>query len=60
LQWDAAAAARFDLISGRRIRIGTSDLRIAAIVMANGARLLSRNLKDFQRIEELDVENWLD
>jgi tRNA(fMet)-specific endonuclease VapC len=36
------------------------DLRIAAIAMANDATLLSRNLRDFERVAGLKVENWLD
>lgn len=36
------------------------DLRIASIVLANGATLLSRNLRDFDRVPGLRVENWLE
>ncbi len=36
------------------------DLRIASIVIANGATLLTRNLKDFTRVPDLRVENWLE
>ena len=42
------------------VRIGTMDLRIASIVIANNATLLSANLRDFLRIPSLRVENWLD
>ncbi|MBI5758384.1 MAG: hypothetical protein HZA46_07695 [Planctomycetales bacterium] len=34
--------------------------RIAAITLANEATLLSRNRKDFEKIPDLKVENWLD
>jgi len=34
------------------------DLKIAAIVLVHGAKLLSRNLKDFRQIPNLDVEDW--
>jgi tRNA(fMet)-specific endonuclease VapC len=34
------------------------DLRIASIVMANRATLLSRNLVDFRRVPGLDVQDW--
>jgi tRNA(fMet)-specific endonuclease VapC len=57
--WDARAVIHFDDLRARRVRISTTDLRIAAISMASGARLLSRNLKDFRRIDGLDVEDWL-
>ena len=35
------------------------DLRIASIVPANSATLLSRNLRDFERVPDLQVEDWL-
>ena len=59
MAWDAAAAAVFDKLRQHRLRIGTMDLRIAAIARANNATLLSRNLKDFERVPELKVEDWL-
>jgi predicted nucleic acid-binding protein len=34
------------------------DLLIACIVLANKAKLISRNLKDFQKAPGLQVENW--
>jgi tRNA(fMet)-specific endonuclease VapC len=41
----------------QRIRIGTNDLRIAAIALANQVKLLSRNLRDFRQVPGLDVED---
>lgn len=34
------------------------DLRIAAVVLAVGGKLLSANLSDFRKVPGLDVENW--
>jgi predicted nucleic acid-binding protein len=34
-------------------------LKIAAIAMAESALLLSANLRDFQKVPGLRVENWL-
>jgi tRNA(fMet)-specific endonuclease VapC len=39
-------------------RIATTDLKIAAISLAYGATLLSRNMRDFQRVAGLHVEDW--
>ena len=58
LPFDAAAAATFDSMRSLRIRVATMDLRIAAITLDAGATLVSRNLRDFQRVPGLTVENW--
>ena len=58
--WTRESAAVLDSLQRQRIRIGTNDLRIAAIALANDATLLSRNLRDFRLVPGLRVENWLD
>lgn len=60
LEYNHSAAEIFRRLRSGRIRTGTLDLRIAAITLANEATLLSRNLKDFEKIPDLNVENWLD
>jgi predicted nucleic acid-binding protein len=35
------------------------DLKIASIALVYGALLLSANLRDFQRVSDLHVANWL-
>ena len=59
LDWTAACAAQFTNVKAAKTRIGTMDLKIASIALANGATLLSRNLDDFQRVPELRVVDWL-
>lgn len=56
---DAPAADRFLDLRKQKIRVGTQDLKIAAIALANDALLLSANLRDFQKVPGLRVENWL-
>jgi tRNA(fMet)-specific endonuclease VapC len=58
LTYDAATVARFGELRRAKIRIGTMDLKIAAIVLARGAKLLSRNLGDFRKVPGLSVEDW--
>ena len=58
MPFDESAMDEFQTLQKQRIRIGTSDLRIAAIAKANGAKLLSRNLRDFRHVPGLDVEDW--
>ena len=43
-----------------KLRLGTMDIRIAAIALVNDALLISRNLRDFQRVPDLRVEDWTD
>jgi tRNA(fMet)-specific endonuclease VapC len=42
-----------------KLRVGTGDLMIASIVLAHEATLLSRNLRDFERVPDLEVYDWL-
>ncbi|HEV3339790.1 MAG TPA: type II toxin-antitoxin system VapC family toxin [Pirellulales bacterium] len=56
--FDEAAAARCDSLRKQRVRIGTMDLRIAAIALVHGYTLLSRNSVDFQKVPGLAVEDW--
>lgn len=39
-------------------RLGTMDLKIAAIAISKQATLLTRNLSDFQNISGLQFEDW--
>lgn len=59
LPFDDAAACKFTELRGDGIRIGSMDLKIASIALVNQATLLSSNLKDFQQVPGLKVEDWL-
>src|SRR5262245_47464639 len=56
--YDADAAARFGDLRRQGVRIGTHDLRIAAIELTQGATLVTRNARDFSRVPELITEDW--
>lgn len=60
LPFDTEAAEIFHTFPTSLRRIGTMDLKIAAIACSHGALLLSRNLRDFAQVPDLKVENWLD
>lgn len=60
LEFDKSSAQQYQRLRSDRIHIGPMDQKIAAITLANNATLLSRNLKDFQKVPGLRVENWLD
>jgi tRNA(fMet)-specific endonuclease VapC len=50
LRFDARSAEIFKRFRQQRIRIGSQDLKIAAIALTNNALLLSANLRDFRQI----------
>jgi tRNA(fMet)-specific endonuclease VapC len=56
--FDEKAASEFVRLRQARLQVGTMDLKIAAITLANRATLLSRNLADFTRIPGLSAEDW--
>jgi len=58
-RWTEAAADEFTRLRGHGIRIGTQDLKIAALTIANDGLLLSANLRDFEQVVGLHVEDWL-
>jgi tRNA(fMet)-specific endonuclease VapC len=63
-EWDIIpltrpAADLFTQLRRQKIRIGSQDLKIAAIALTENALLLSGNLRDFHKVPSLRVENWL-
>ena len=61
LPFDAAAEealARINAVKAAR-RAGSTDRRIAAVALANGLPLLTRNRKDFESIPGLVIDDWL-
>ena len=58
LSYTSQAESLFRQWQQQRIRVGTHDLRIAAICVAHDATLISRNRRDFQKVPGLAVEFW--
>ena len=64
LPFDSAAAVRYGEVRAELERLGTplgeADLRIGSIALARGLVVVTGNVRHFQRIPELSVENWLE
>jgi tRNA(fMet)-specific endonuclease VapC len=58
LSFNAEAARLYQGFIDQKIRIGTHDLKIAAITLANDGVLLTRNHKDFSKVPNLLTEDW--
>ena len=59
LPWDDHAAEKFEQLRQEKIRLGTMDLKIACIALVHDATLLSRNTRDFEKVPDLKLEDWL-
>jgi len=60
LPWDADSAGLFVKLRREGLRIRSLDLKIACIVLAHDATVLTRNATDFAQVPGLRIENWLD
>lgn len=60
MPFDEPAAMQFDQLRAQKIRIGTMDLKIAAIALSQNAILLTANRQDFDNVPGLQWQNWLE
>lgn len=58
LDFDEAAIERYQQLKKRKIKIPTMDLRIAATALEHDATVVTRNLRDFQQVPGLQIEDW--
>lgn len=62
LPFGAAAASEYGevraYLQGRGTPIGPLDMLIAAHARAEGMTLVTNNMREFERVPELDLENW--
>jgi tRNA(fMet)-specific endonuclease VapC len=58
LSYDGAAVAQFEALRQQGVRIGTQDLRIAAICLTQQATRATRNQRDVGQVPGLATEDW--
>jgi tRNA(fMet)-specific endonuclease VapC len=58
LSFTEPAIDRFAQLKALKLGVRRMDLRIAAIALENGGTLVTRNVRDFQGVPGLNIENW--
>jgi len=58
LGFDKDAYSCYKDLLRQRIRIGSQDLRIAAIALSVNGIVVTRNQKDFEKVPNLRIEDW--
>jgi tRNA(fMet)-specific endonuclease VapC len=58
LDFDQASETEYQQIRALRLHVGSRDLKIAAVALANDLTVLSRNRRDFCQIPRLKLDDW--
>jgi tRNA(fMet)-specific endonuclease VapC len=58
LSFTEPAIVRYEGLRRAHSNVGKNDLRIAAIALEHSATVVTRNVRDFQRVPGLAVEDW--
>ena len=58
IAYDSTAAGICAELQKQRMRIGRMDMKIAAIALAVGAVIVTRNARDFSKVPNLRIEDW--
>jgi tRNA(fMet)-specific endonuclease VapC len=58
LPFSELARDRYRELLGQKIRVGSHDLRIAAITLSVDGVLVTRNRRDFERVTGLQIADW--
>jgi tRNA(fMet)-specific endonuclease VapC len=58
LDFSPAASTFYSSLIAQKIKIGSQDLRIAAIALSVNGILATRNQRDFAKVPNLVIEDW--
>jgi tRNA(fMet)-specific endonuclease VapC len=58
LPFTEPAIDRFEQLKARKLGVKSPDLRIAAIALEHQAMVVTRNVRDFQLVPGLVIEDW--
>ena len=58
LPFSELARDQYRKLLGQKIRVGSHDLRIAAITLSVDGILVTRNRRDFERVAGLQIIDW--
>ena len=58
LPFDGLSLTTFQKLRRQHVRIGTRDLRIASMALVRGAKVITQNVRDFEQVPGLLVEDW--
>jgi tRNA(fMet)-specific endonuclease VapC len=58
LTYDEQAMRRYEDFRAAKVKVGPTDLRIAAVVLGHEAILVTRNARDFRKVPGLQFEDW--
>jgi tRNA(fMet)-specific endonuclease VapC len=58
LPFDVAAGAALEGLRAQRVRLAAMDMRISAIALSQRLILLTRNVRDFEKVPGLRTEDW--
>jgi tRNA(fMet)-specific endonuclease VapC len=58
LDFDEPAIWRHQQLARLKLKVRKMDLRIAATVLERHGILVTRNVRDFQQVPGLDIEDW--